>query len=174
MSPKKLFQKYTPEELADAFVFPIELSPIQKKIASKELAAARKKSQKEMTPDTKLSLQLYGLRFQLEDYLQNKDFDPALTFGFFLKQYVNLLRIKRKEFAYEISIDEALLSQFINMHRLPPEYIAIRLEIHSNNIIPAILWYKLVEKAREHELQTNKELRKKQHKYVLKKQVATG
>lgn len=99
----------------------------------------------------------------MEDYIQNKEFNPDLTFGHFLKQYVNLLQIKRKDFADEISIDETLLSQFINMHSMSPEYIAVRL---SNNAIPATYWFKLVEKQREHELKTDKGLRRKGNKYV--------
>lgn len=169
MKTKKLSTKHTPEQLAEAIVFPVTLTPTQKKEAAEQLAAARKKGQKEMTENDRLSLQLFQLKFQLEDYIQNKEFNPDLTFGHFLKQYVDLLQVKRKEFADEISIDETLLSQFINMHRMPPEYVAVRLEIHSNNAIPATYWFKLVEKQREHELKTDKELRRKENKYVHRK-----
>lgn len=159
-------RKYTSEELAEAFVFPITLTPAQKKEAAKQLAAARKKTQKEMSDTVRLSLKIFQLKFQLEDYLQNKEFNRDLTFGHFLKQYIDLLQVKRKEFADDISIDETLLSQFINRHRMPPDYIAIRLEIHSNNTIPATYWFKLVEKQKEYELRTDKELRKKENKFV--------
>lgn len=169
MKNKNLSQKHTAEELAGAIVFPVSLTPAQKKEAAEQLAAARKKGQKKMTENDKLSLQIFQLKFQLEDYIQNKEFNPDLTFGYFLKQYVALLQVKRKDFADEISIDETLLSQFINMHRMPPEYIAVRLEIHSNNAIPATYWFKLVEKQREHELRTDKELRRKENKFVLRK-----
>lgn len=166
MSYKKLLKKYTPEELADAFVFPVKLTAKQKKEATEQLAAARKKTQEEMTESTKLGLQLYHLRFQMEGYLQSTAFNPELTFGSFLKKYVEFLDKKRKEFAEDISIDETLLSQLINNHRLPPDYIAIRLELHSDNIIPASYWIRLVEKQRLHEITTDKELRKREMKYV--------
>ncbi len=169
MKTKKLSTKHTPEVLAKAIIFPVTLTPAQKKEAAEQLAVARKKGQKEMTENDRLSLQLFQLKFQLEDYIQNKEFNPNLTFGHFLKQYVDLLQVKRKEFADAISIDETLLSQFINMHRMPPEYVAVRLEIHSNNTIPATYWFKLVEKQKEHELKTDKELRKKENKYVHRK-----
>jgi hypothetical protein len=169
MNKKKISQEHTSEELADALVFPVTLTPAQKKEAAKQLAAARKKGQVEMAENDRLSLQLFQLKFQLEDYIQNKEFNPGLTFGHFLKQYVDLLQVKRKDFANDISIDETLLSQFINMHRMPPEYIAVRLEIHSNNAIPATYWFKLVEKQREHELKTDKALRRKEKKYVHRK-----
>lgn len=169
MKLKKLFEKYSPEELTDAFIFPITLTLDQRMEAAEQLSAARKKGQKEMTKDDRLSLNVLQLKFQLEDYIQNKEFNPGLTFGHFLKKYVDLLNIKRKMFADEISIDETLLSQFINQHRMPPEYMAIRLEIHSNNSIPATYWFKLVEKQREHELNSNKDLRKKEIKNVHRK-----
>ena len=119
-----------------------------------------------MTDNDRLSLQLLQLKIQVEDYIQNKEFDPELTFGHFLKQYVDLFRVKRKDFADEISIDTTLLSQFINEHRMPPDYIAIRLEIHSNNSIPASYWVKLVEKQKEFDLKADMEIRKREMKFV--------
>jgi plasmid maintenance system antidote protein VapI len=166
MSYKKLSKKYSPEELADAFVFPVKLTAKQKKEAAVQLAAARKRTQAEMTDETKFSLNAFGVRFRIESYLKQETFDPEITFGSFLKMYVESMEKKRKEFAEEISIDETLLSQLINGHRLPPDYVAIRLELHSDNIIPAAYWIKLVDKQRLHEITTDKELRKKEMKYV--------
>lgn len=54
----------------------------------------------------------------------------------------------------------------INGHRFPPDYIAIRLEIYSDNKIPAALWIRLVEMQRLHEITNNKELRKKEKQFV--------
>lgn len=126
-----------------------------------------------MSEEDRLSLNILQLKFQLEDYILNKEFSPELTFGYFLKRYVDLLHIKRKQFSEDISINETLLSQFINQHRTPPDYMAIRLEIHSNNSIPAIYWFKLVEKQREHELKTDKELRRKENKHVRRRLAVT-
>jgi hypothetical protein len=164
--------KYSLEELADAMIFPVALTAAQKKEASMQLAAARKKSRQLMTTGDKVALQLLQLKFQLEDYIESEQFDAAKHFGYFLKQYIDILDIKRKAFAADISVDETMLSQFINMHRTPPDYIAIRLELHSNNIIPADYWYKIVEKEREYEIKTNKELRRKERKFVNKLEVS--
>lgn len=169
MGYKKLRKKFTPEELADAFVFPVKLTGRQKKEAAAQLAATRKKTQAEMTDETKFSLNAFGLRFRIEDYLKEEKFDPERTFGSFLKMYVELMEKKRKDFAEDISIDETLLSQLINGHRFPPDYVAIRLELHSNNRIPAVLWIRLVEKQRLHEIVNNQELRKKENPFVRKK-----
>ena len=143
---KKLLKEHGPEELVNGFVFPVKLTKKQQKEAAEQLAAARKKTQAEMTEETRNSLRLYHLRYRIEDYLDvQKEYNPEFTFGFFLKRYVELLEKKRKDFADEISIDETLLSQLINNHRLPPDYITIRLEIHSDNIIPATYWIRLTE-----------------------------
>jgi len=166
MSIKKLLVAYTPEELAESFIFPVKLAAKQKTEADIQLKEARAKTQSEMTEKDRLVSMLLQFRFRLEDYLNNKGFDARLTFSYFLKEYVNLVSKKRKDFAEEISIDETLLSQFINTHRMPPDYMAIRLELHSNNIIPAEYWYRLVEKEKEHQIKTDKTLRKKEMKYV--------
>ena len=166
MSYKKLSKKFTPEELADAFVFPVKLTAKQKKEAAEQLAEARKKSRATMTDETKRHLIAIAIRSRITDALQEDKFNPEQTFGSFLKMYVELQEKKRKDFAAEISIDETLLSQLINGHRLPPDYIAIRLELHSDKRIPATHWLKLVEKQRLYEIENDKEFRKRENPYV--------
>lgn len=166
MGAKK--KEYTPEELAEALVFPVKLTASQKKEAAEQLAAARKISALEQTEEDKLTLRLFQLRFHMEDYLDGKKYDPEKHFGHFLKRYIEILGVKRKSFAEDISIDETMLSQYINMHRTPPDYVSIRLELHSNNLIPAEYWYGLVEMQREFQIKTDKTLRKKERKFVHK------
>lgn len=79
---------------------------------------------------------------------------------------INSLKEVRKKTQSEISIDETELSQLINKHRQLIESIIIRLELHSNNTIPAVLWYKLLEKEKVHSLQINIVLRKMERKNV--------
>lgn len=165
MSTKKIKQP-TPDELAEAYVFPVKLSAKQEKESADLLKAARIKVQSEMTEEDRLMSALLQFKFQLEDYLSNDKFDPKLKFSHFLKEYVHLLNKKQKTFAEEIDIDETELSQLINNHRLPSDNIIIRLEIHSNNTIPAIAWYKLIEREKEHNIITNKEIRRRERKHV--------
>jgi plasmid maintenance system antidote protein VapI len=169
MSYKKLRKKFTPEELADAFVFPVKLTAKQKKESAELLAATRKITHGEMSAEAKFSINACGLRMHIEDYLKQKTFDPDLTFGFFLKMYIDIMEKNNKEFSKEISIDEAMLNQLINDECTPPDYFAIRLELHSGNNIPATHWLRLVEKQRLHEIENNKELRKKEGPFVHKK-----
>ena len=166
MSYKKLSKRFTPEELVDGFVFPVKLTAKQKKEAAEQLAEARKKSKATMTDETKFSLRMRGIRARIEDCLTEETFGPEHTFGAYLKLYIELMEKKRKEFAEEISIDPTLLSQLINGHRLPPDYIASRLQLHSKGKIPATLWLKLVNKQRIHEFENNKELIKKEERFV--------
>lgn len=67
MKTKKHSTKPTPEELAEAIVFPVTLTHSQKKEAREQLAAARKEGQKEMTEEDRLTLNILQLKFQLED-----------------------------------------------------------------------------------------------------------
>jgi len=166
MNTKKAKVKYTPEERAEAYVYPAALTPEQKKKAAEQLKAARTKVQSEMPVEDKLMADLLQLRFRLEDYLNSEEFDPKLKFSYFLKEYVQLLNKRRKVFAREINIDETELSQLINDHRAPSENVIIRLEIHSNNAIPAIAWYKLLEREKEHYINTNKTIRRQEEKHV--------
>ena len=76
---------------------------------------------------------------------------------------------KKKEFASEVSIHETMLSQYINNSRLPNDKFMIRLEIHSNNNLPAVNWLRLVDKQKEYIISTDKDLRKKERAHVSNK-----
>ena len=169
MSIKKIMEGYSDDEIVESFVLPVKLTEKQKKVAASQLKQARQKVQAEMTDKQRLVSRILQFKFQVEDYLNSKSFNPKLTFGYFLKAYVDLQEKKRKNFAQEIDIDETELSQLINRHRTPNDSIIIRLEIHSNNSIPAVTWYKLLEKEKEHQIRTNKELRQQEKKYVTNK-----
>jgi plasmid maintenance system antidote protein VapI len=168
MSKKEVIG-YSRKELADAFVLTQKLTKKQQAEAAKQLAAAREKRQKEFSEADRLLANLLQFKFQLEDYLKNESFNTEKTFGHFLKEYLHLIHKKRNEFAAEIDIHETLLSQLINNHRDPGDNIMIRLELHSNNSIPAASWYRLVEKKKEYFIQNDKELRKSEKKFVKKR-----
>jgi plasmid maintenance system antidote protein VapI len=102
----------------------------------------------------------------LQDYIKAETYDPDKRFGNFLKAYLLILNKKSTELASEINIHETLVSQLINNHRNPNEDIMVRLELHSNNNIPAHYWFMLVQKDRINQLKTDKELRKREKKFV--------
>ena len=165
MSINKIRDNYTTDEIADSFVLTSNVKQ-SKSVHSKSLKDARKKTQSEISDQARLTLKLMQLKFQIEDYLKSDSFNPKFTFSYFLKEYVDVLKKKRKVFAEEISIDETELSQLINKHRQPNDSIIIRLEIHSNNSIPAVSWYKLLEMEKTHSISNNIALRKKETKNV--------
>lgn len=167
MSYKKLLQENSHKDLAESFVFPVKLSAKQQKAADLQLAEARQKAWEKMTNAEKLTGRLMGLRFRMEDYFRAEKPNNEYSFSYFLKLYIELLDMKRRGFAEQIGIDETLLSQLINQCRMPPDYIPIRLELHSNNSIPAEYWFRVIEKDREGAMLLKKAaMRKKEMKYV--------
>lgn len=71
-----------------------------------------------------------------------------------------------KQFAAEIDIKPAVISQYLNNHRKPPEKFVIRLELHSNGMIPALAWFKLLQKGNEYEIMTDVGIRKEESKHI--------
>jgi hypothetical protein len=50
---------------------------------------------------------------------------------------------------------------------MPPDYMPIRLELHSNNLVPAEYWLRAMEKDREREMLSNKAVMiKREKKFV--------
>ncbi|MCP9750504.1 helix-turn-helix transcriptional regulator [Ferruginibacter sp. HRS2-29] len=166
---KKTTSKLRAKELASNFVFPAELSPEDKKNTDAELKKILAKRRASKSDKEILRTRLLQIRFRMEEYIKDSHFDKTKTFGYFLKDYISSLNKKRQEFALEINIKPTVLSQYINNHREPPPDIFIRLEIHSNKKIPAVSWYRLMEKENIHALDKNATLRAEQQKFVTKK-----
>jgi len=161
------FSKFTGEELADAFIFPTDkvLSAKEKKEEG-EFWKNRRNQFENRTHGQKMYSRLLQLKFQLEDYIDSSQYVETLSFGFFLNEYVSRQDKKDKDFAVEVDVKPAVLSQYINNHRKPTDEFIIRLELHSNGMIPAISWFKVVQKDKEHEIMTNQKLRDEESKYV--------
>lgn len=166
MKNSKLNTKYTEKELADAFVFRNKLTPNQKADSELQMNEMRKAIQSSISPNQVLLSRLMQLKYQIEDYLENPNYDVERSFGFFLRSYLNFLNKKNKEFAKDIDIAETELSQILNQHRKPSEKLFIRLELHSSAIIPAITWFRLSEREKEHEILTDNNLRIKEKSHV--------
>jgi hypothetical protein len=166
MKSKIKAKKLTDAEIADAYIIPQTINKKQQTEANTQLAEARVRSRAKMTVEDKLGLKLMQLRLQMEEYVKAADFEIEKTFGYYLKEYLHLINVRRNAFAYDISIHETLLSQLINNKRSPNESIMIRLELHSNNTFPATVWHRLVEKERGYTIQTDKKLRLKESRKV--------
>lgn len=161
------FSKFTGEELADAFVFPADkvLSTKEKK-EEDDFWKARRNQFENRALREKMYSRLLQLKFQLEDYIDSSQYVEALNFGFFLNEYVSRQDKKDKDFAVEVDVKPAVLSQYINNHRKPTDEFIIRLELHSNGMFPAISWFKIIQKDKEHEIITSQKLREEESKHV--------
>lgn len=165
---KKKQEHLDPEKL-DGLVFTRNLTAKEQKKAKDELAEARRKVQAGLTEQDRLAAKILQFKLKLKEYLKKDQFDPSMRFSSCLEEYVLILNKKQRAFADEIDINETELSQVINQHRPPAGYLFIRLEIHSNNNIPADWWYRLVEKENEHIICTDVKMRQEQRKHIRKK-----
>jgi transcriptional regulator with XRE-family HTH domain len=164
---QKLRKEYTDEEIADAYLFPPpKRSKKEQEKLNKEIGEALTKLRESRTPEEKLEAKIFQLKLQMRDYIKSTEYYEGKRFGYFLTKYLEMLEKKNKDFAKDISITPVELSQLLNNHRNPNIKILIRLELHSNNGIPAYLWFKVLEKEKEHEIMNSKELRKQELKYV--------
>ncbi|NRF37530.1 hypothetical protein [Pedobacter foliorum] len=169
MSVKKILTELTPEEIADAYVLPADLTNEEQKSANHELALARAKRRNEMSDNKRLYNNLLLLKERLEDYVNNSAYKADFTFGYFLQEYLQLQNKKQNEFAKEINVNSTVLNQYIHEHRVPNENIFVRFEIHSGELIKAVDLLRLVDKEKEYQISHDLDLRKREAQYVSKK-----
>ncbi len=168
----ELLAKYGAAELAASFVFPVKQPKKQKAETDKVLSLALKQSRALAKPHDRLNARLMQLRFMIDDYLKEMRFEKQKTFGFFLKLYMRSWNKRQNQIAREISIPATVLSQYTNGFRKPSHDVLVRLELHSNNIIPAASWYQLLQKEELHNLKADKSLRLQQKEFVKKERIA--
>lgn len=168
-SLKKIEAAYTPEEIAESFVFPGSKNLKEREALLEAFRQHRSKVSNKHSERTKLISQLLQLKFLIVDYLKSEKLTKKYSFGYFLKEYISRQEKKNNQFADEINVDPAELSQVINKHRRPTEKLIFRLEIHSNRNFPALMWFKLLEKDRAYELKHHKEIIDNEKKNVKQK-----
>ena len=161
------FSNYTDQELAEAYVFPSnELQTAEENAAEDDFWGSRRKQFENRSEKQQMLSRLLQLKFQLEDYIGSNKYQKAFNFGYFLNEYVSRQDKKDKQFAIEVDITPTVLSQYINNHRKPKDEFVIRLEIHSGGMIPAINWFKVLQKDKEQDIITNQQLRQQESKHV--------
>lgn len=171
MKYKKMKEKLDSNEIAKSYVFRPSLSKKKKEKADKELAISREKRKAQITETQKIYANLLQLRFLIEDYIKSESYDENLSFAYFLRRYIKLKYKVNKDFAKDIRLDETELSSILNKRRTPSDKTIIRLELHSNNTISAISWFKVLEKEKEHQFYTDKNIRIEEEKNVKNKLV---
>ena len=137
------YKDYTDQELAEAYIFPSELSAEEKKIADAELKKLRFEQLYKMTDTQKRAADLLRLKFQIEEYIKTDFYKEAYSFAAFLQEYIRIVGKKQIEFAFEINLHPTKLSSILTNKIDPNIALIYRLEKHSNDIIPALLWWRL-------------------------------
>lgn len=160
-------QKYTHSELADALVFPAAGTPADYEKQEQELFWAGRRAEFEnRSVGEQVHAALLQLRFRLEDYVQGDGYEETLDFGYFLNEYIRVQRKKDKVFAQDVDVKPYVLSQYLNGHRNPTDRFIIRLELHSNGLIPALLWFRLLQKEKEFEIAHDPAIREEEKQFV--------
>ena len=168
-SLKDIEKEYTPEEIAESFVFSGPKGSKEREGLLEAFREHRRKTSDKHSEKTKLISQLLQLKYLIEDYIKSDKLKKDYTFGYFLKEYITRLEKKNNQFANEINVDPAELSQVINKRRKPTEKLIFRLEIHSNRNFPALMWFRLLEKDRAYELKHHREIIDSEKKNVKQK-----
>jgi hypothetical protein len=159
-------KKISGKELAEAYVFPSRLAPSEKKKEENEFSRFRIQRIKNMTEEERHFSRIMQLKYVMEDYANSNEYNEHYTFSYFLNEYLHSLNKNKTAFSKEISLHSAQLSRLLNDKDGPSERIMVRLEIHSNNVISAIDWYRVYEKQKEWALLKNKQIRKEESKHV--------
>ncbi len=164
----KKVKTYTVREIAEAHVIPAEITKEEQKKSDLEFSAFRRKQLALISEKDRINSRLLQLRFRMEDCISDDSDKAKLTFGDFLEEYIRDLNLRQVDFSREIGLHVTKLSRLLNNREDPSEKIFVRLELHSGNIIPAVVWLKLFQKQKAGQLQEDWQLREKESTYVKK------
>ena len=147
---KKLRENYSDKEIAESYMIPESLSDEEMKQASDELKGLRFELLSNKNEQEKILSDVMRLRILINNYIEKQSFSENHTFGNYLKEYIRIIRKSKKEFAGDIGVHHTKLSRLINNKEEPNIGLTYRLEQHSDKLIPAIIWWKLMIKKQEH------------------------
>ena len=157
---------FSDEELADAYIFPNDLSPEDKAAADTELRVLRMQRLRQMTDQQRLLADLLRLKFEMEDYVRLGVYTEQHSFGAYLQRYLKLLDLKQHQFAQEIGLHPTKVNQLIKGRVEANIGLTFRLEKHTGGIIPATLWWKLIARKIEDAIAKDKATRAKEEQKV--------
>lgn len=98
----------------------------------KGLQKAVQEHSKKQDKKDRLRYKLISLRLQMDSYIQDKSPKEVKSSGYFLKQFLQAIEIKNKEFANFIDIEESNLSAILNSKRKVNTELAFVLELLFN------------------------------------------
>lgn len=163
MKYEKIYQdlkkKYSDEEITDSMLIPADLTEGEKKMADEEIKKVRLEMLSSMTTQDQIFSDVMRLRFQIEHYLKKESFSFDKTFGYFLGEYIRVLRQSKQKVASSLALHPTKLSRIIHDKEEPNKALIFRLAVHSGKRIPANLWWKLIIKKQEFILLEDEETR---------------
>jgi transcriptional regulator with XRE-family HTH domain len=143
---------FTDKELAEAHIFPSNLSTTERQEIDAEMKTLRFQRLAAMSDSEKLQGNLLGLKFQMEDSIQLNTYSEKNNFSTYLQAYLKILNKKQVDFATEIGLHPTKLNQILNNKTMPNIPLMYRLEKHSGGFISALLWWKLLTKKMESDI----------------------
>jgi hypothetical protein len=165
----KAQKKLSNKELAESYVFPNVLTGKEKAKADQEFLTLRMQMLGKRTDEQKLYADVLQLKYKLEDYLSSPVYSHKFTFGYFLMEYLRILNKKQVDFAKEIDINMSRLNRILKDTDDPNKQLMYRLEYHSDKLIPALTWWRLMEKSAEFALLNDKKTQKEEYAKVKNK-----
>ena len=124
----------------------------EKQKADEELRKIRFRMLLEQTEEQRLYADLLRFKFHVEEYLKAGHYTPDQSFGHHLNEYVRIVKKTKKVLAKDLGIHYTRLSRIFNDKEDPNVELAYRLEKHSGQLIPALIWWKIVTKKQEYEI----------------------
>lgn len=158
----ELRKEMNDEEIAESMLIPADMTPEEREKSDEELRAFRMKLLRERTEEQRIVSDLMRLKFQIEDYIKSEDYSSERSFGKVLEEYLLILRRTKKSLSEDLNIHYSRLSRIINDKEDPSRNLIFRLEEHSGKIISALLWWKLVNKKHEYQINSDIENRAKE------------
>ncbi len=155
----ELRKQYSDEEIAESMMIPQDMTVAERKSSNEEIKAFRFKLLRERTKDQQIFSDLMRLRFQMENYIDKEAFTPEKSFGVYLSEYIRILNRTKKSLSEDLAIHYTRLSRIFNDREDPNIEFIYRLEKHAGNLIPAVLWWKLVVKKQEYVIKKDNETR---------------
>lgn len=163
---KALKSQYDEQELAENFYVAKKMTAEEQQASDEEISNIRKRMLQEMSSEDKIYSGLLGLKYQMQHHIEHGNYDPNKSVASFLKEYMTVLHKKQKDLAHDLDVHKTRLSRILNNRERLSIQLAYRLEIHSANLIPAILWWRLLQKEVEKEIKEDIEERNKEQAKV--------
>lgn len=158
---EKLSRRYSPEELAEGYVFPTELSEAEARALREEIRRVREERLRQSGEKERIFADLVRLKLQMRDYIQDRHFDPDMHFGSFLGEYLRIIGRSQKDLAADIGIHPSRFNRILHDREDPNIELVYRLEKHSDRVLPALLWWRLLVKKQEYHLKIDEQARER-------------